>query len=281
LVAQALDEGMWYLDVLRKNEDGREIRRQVVGLQDRLWIVLDNLDSASAGTAEIIWRSSPGVVLRELEPNAYSLEAPDNPRRISLRLSAAQPMDVEPDPQGTAKWNSGVSANWKITASPAIRVSSLAEGPVFLAVFELNGRDEFRPATGRLEWTSASEWTVTLGEGGPAVSVERTGDLIRTTGPDGAATAAQITRVSSSALEHDEAARRSFSMAVDRFGTPFTLNLQRRWRVTALIAALAVVEVPALFLAHSRFSRWRYALLAMISAGWAALIAFIVCWLLP
>lgn len=258
-----------FFDVVRKNKDGRRIRRQVATLSGDLWIVIDQFVGSPSDEAELIWRFAPEVQLDRLEDRIFAIRNPASGKAISLSVLGKDSVRVEADASGSAGWNSGAVDSGEIVRSAAVRLVSGEEAPVFASIFraasEGNHADISEVPT--LSWRNERSWTVTQGA---SVQVSRNGDRIELVDSNSGLEQENFisNRHKLNADENRTEATDAFLAMQDRYGVPFRLAPKRRNRLSAVIglgaAAQFLVLIPlarrrqfsASALAWSGFAVW-------------------------
>jgi hypothetical protein len=277
LAALVADPAVAFFDVVRSNADGGRIRRQLVKVDDRFWLVLDAFKSQTAEEPETVWRFSPDVSIEPSAPDTYRLKTVS--RSMSLRLGGFSGWTAEADPNGSASWNSGLLSNGGIAPSPAIRVSApRATSQVLVAVFGANSAQEV-PVIGAIElrWDGTADWRVTIGSpGGTGVlAVERATDRLVVASSDATPVERKIVAAREQADRGEWDAETAFANASKRYGNPFQLLLERRIKVTMLIVFLAAAQFIVFRIARSRYPRLLPALLLGSAGAWLALALFL------
>jgi hypothetical protein len=262
-----------FLEMVRRNADGSEIRRQLVLVDGYHWVVLDSYHSDEPREAEVVWRFSPGVTLERTEGSeVYRLES-DLDSVLIARFIPNEEWRIEPDPDGEAKWNSGVVSDREIVPSPAIRGISSGTDLAIATVFSKGELGSHDGAT--LWWQSSEEWSLRLGHN-PAMVLQlrRNEDNLHVTSLDGETEDVQLNAIdeSATALEQENQA---YLEMTERFGEPIKFSVERRMKVSIAIMLAGLSQLLVFLLIRIRFSRLWLATLGLSLSFWLGLSLFL------
>lgn len=262
LVGSVIGEAVTFLNVLRTTEDGAAIRRQLIKIHDDTWILFDSFESATPGTAEVLWRLSPAIVVGYSSETEFALRSTRARQIMYMLVDGSGEMKIETDLSGSTEWNSGLMDDYRIGKSPAIRLTSSDTDVVIVTVFRLDNTNEENvgsvPVTWR--WKDAAHWQVAVAaKGYDDVSVERRSNVLRVTTDEATSRAFEIsTAIAETAAAPRQSALQALHRDTDHYGTPYQPMMERRAKVTVFIVVTAVAQLILFFLVRLKEDRlWR------------------------
>jgi hypothetical protein len=276
LLQFVVDDDFALLDTLRRNADGRTIRRQFLKIEDDMWAVLDSFTSDEPANAETVWRFSPSLELQPISSNQFVLLEPGSTQAIGMQIQSAGGFAIDADTQGALDWNSGLVFDGEIVPSPAIRVTTGSNHSPIATLIDWRGRAASNTSiTLGLQWDSETQWSITIGhETNGQLEVRRIDDQV------------QILKLGTNPVSKDLAkpARSDGSMsrpldayysALDRYGSPFAAQLARRGKVTLAIAIAGLMHLLSFaFVANASPVLWRTHF-ALSTLGWCTVCLFL------
>ena len=284
LVGMAVAPDQIFLDIRRINDSDDEIRRQLTKIGDRLWLILDSFDFSTNRVAEVIWRFSPEVKLRQETSDYYSLSVSKKKPKMSIKLLSNAAKEIHPDFGGNALWNSGVISNGDVVHSPAIRFAASDRSPVLVSIFERadNKNADSMPEFAHIDWRSNDSWTVTLySDMRDDRVIERRGSRIFINGVQSTAVQLKIQKFESeSELVYQKKALTALHRATRQYGQPFSAMLERRAKVAVAICITGVAQTMLFAIVCARRRRWWPPLFALSSISWTVMSFSLVFWYL-
>ncbi|MGH8195778.1 MAG: heparinase II/III family protein [Woeseiaceae bacterium] len=279
LIGSVTDDSMTFFEVLRTNADGSRIRRQLVNLGDEFRIVLDSLRSSSPKTAEIVWRFPPDVTLEKSGQGDVTLNSNVTNRNLSMKTGGTGSVTVDVDATGSADWNSGMIVRRKLSASPAVRMTSSGENPVFLTAFAFTDPADERPVDDWIhwQWNDEANWrfSVDTGQGGKINVIRKANSMqIWRDGFDPRELGIS-TDMDASADASRMAALRALERARDRYGVPFQPELRRRAKVTLAITVTGLIQLALFFYVRARRKGLWLPLVIASCIAWIGLLPFL------
>jgi hypothetical protein len=276
LEAFALDDESSFFDVIRRNSDGRAIRRQLIKAGPTFWIVVDSFTAPDDGTAETVWRFSPDLSLQASSTLGFELSSID--RKVSMGLASTGDLHVEAD-DGRADWNSGLISAGEIVRSPALRVLTGTDHEPVVTVFKLLDLPDASDAIESvdLRWNNQTDWKVYVSDhGDKSIVVERRAKHIVVNRTGMSSIEVQLSAGTPElGTEAMQQALDAYESAAHRYGEPFQLMLGRRTKLTGVIVAVAALQMVLFFIVRRRFHhRWRPILTVSVSI-WLGLSLFL------
>ena len=279
LVGSVLSEAVTFLHLLRTTGNGERIHRQLVKIQDDLWVILDSFESNAPKSAEVVWRLSPDIVLAPLGEDEIVLSPGHDRQKMRMLIGGSADVVVDPDVSGASQWNSGLLVDREIGKSPAVRVTSFGREAVIATIFRLAGDNDGTAGTftmGR-RWDDATSWqisVVTPDHGD--VNIERRAEAIHITTGEAAARQFRISaEVAEAAIVPRDLALQALVRNTERHNQPFRPRLQQRIKASLVIVVAAVAQLILLFLVRLKQDRLLLPLAICSSIAWLGLSLFL------
>ena len=273
LEGRSTGDAVEFLELVRRNVDGSEIRRQLVLVDGIRWIILDSYHADTPRAAEVLWRFSPGLSLKSATGSGiYRVASTDSPP-LGVQLIGNEDWIIESDPSGEAQWNTGVVSDRGVVPSPAIRGTSsgteLALATVFaIGPLGIQGDTNFN-------WQSNEEWSLSLGHGGDSTHrVERRANTITVT-----STAKKILEIRIFPVDSEStslaAAENAFRKMQQEYGKRIEFNLDRREKVSIAVVLATLLQLLALVAIPKWLPRMRIPTLTLSAVCWFSLCLFL------
>lgn len=284
LVGLAIEPNLFFVDIRRRNSDDSNVRRQLFQFGSRLWLILDSFEFSTERGAEVIWRFSPEVKLRERAPDYFDITVSKEKPKMSLQLWSSTAKEIDPDMDGNALWNSGVVSNYHVAPSPAIRFAASYHSPVLISIFERTDYEKIVniPKLAHVDWRGDNSWTITLSsEMRDDRVIERRSGQILIKGVESTTERLQINNFKSEdgSVYRDEALA-ALHLATRQYGQPFSAQLERRTKVSIAIFVTGIAQMLLFGITCARMPRVWPALFALSSVSWVVLTTFLNFWFL-
>lgn len=276
VLAQADAEGLRFLDLERRVDQGPTLRRQIVQLGAGLWFVLDQHADPAGRPMRVLWTADPELAMRPLGEDAFRLGAPDTRWSMQIDVTGGSPLDLKPLQGSRDPFGGWVAFDRRAWPAPALDVRAPRPGTWVMTRLALLRDTSARLPAPRIDHRSPDDWSVEFGGASAAVqTLRRQGrELVWTTG---AAGPAHERRVALAAPPGDGNARRAIDAARVAAGERFprfrTLEPQRAKASWALGALGAAVVVGVVLTARWR-PRWRQAAWATGNLAWLAVLTY-------
>lgn len=198
LRASAVSDSAALLDVERVGPSGAQIRRQVLALGGRQWLVLDHgIGPEDWRAFETVWTFSPDLTLRPLADDYYQVVAPTGQTlRVSMYSASGTALRLQPLRGSLAPFAGWAATTRGMVPAPAVRV--LSDPRAWTAtLFDLDRG----PVSVGVTVDSNEQWALRVRDWmvqrvGPVLHVERAGHrqaLALVPGPDVRPAQQQIT----------------------------------------------------------------------------------------
>lgn len=275
LLASAVDGQRLFVELARSTGAGR-LHRQLLRPAPGIWLVLDSSAIASGGpAAEVLWSLGPGLVARRRTADLWRAQAPARAPAMELGFAGAASGvqlatgDREPFAAMTALPDGRIVSNryWPV---------ALAAGQWTLAAWVATdgGADRLlKPPV--VDWRDERHWSIRLALRDGDALIARDGDTLQLQG-FAAAPGALTLRPAAPARGQLTAAVAAYRQA--RASHPlFRDLLHYRWRTTAALAGIALLQWPLWLWLYRRTSpAWLQAIaLPAALIGWCLLSAWL------
>jgi hypothetical protein len=279
LVGSVLDEAVTFLHLLRTNENGERIHRQLVKIHDDLWIVLDSFESHGPKSAEVVWRLSPDIVLTALGGNELLLAPGHGRQKMRMLIDGSTNVTVDPDVSGSSPWNSGLLVDREIGKSPAVRVTSLGRDAEIVTIFRLATDNDGKAGTFKIvrRWDDATSWQISVVSTDHAdVNVERRAETVHITVGEAAARPFRIsTEIAEAAIVPRDLALQAFDRNNERHDDPFRPRVPQRAKASLVIVVVAAAQLILLFIVRLKQDKLMLPLAIYSSIAWLGLSLFL------
>jgi hypothetical protein len=278
LAGTVTDDVVTYLDAQRGN-GGSSIRRQLAKVYDNTWILLDSFESPEGRPAELVWRLSPDIILDEISESEILLSSESTGKRMNLTILGSEKLQVDSDLSGTSEWNTGLMIGDEIGKSPAIRITASGKNFVVISVFRL---EEVKRATVghhpvKWSWKDAVHWQVsTSSEHAGEITVEREAGKIRVSTNEALARTLPISMgMAEAAAAPREDALRALSRSIEEYGIPYEPMSERRVKLTLVIVATTMAQLPVFFLLRRKRNKLALPLASCSFLAWIGLSLYL------
>jgi hypothetical protein len=273
LEGRSTGDAVEFLELVRRNIDGSEIRRQLILVDGMHWLVLDDYHADTPRQSEVLWRFSPGLSLESAPSNGlFRVESADG-SSLEVRLLGNEDWTIESDPSGTAKWNNGVVLDGEIVPSPAVRGTSSGTDMALATVFSL-GTSGMQGGSS-LRWRSSNDWNLSLGhDSDAALLVERRADRLTVTGADQMTQVLRILAVGSESNSLAQEEKALLQMQA-KYGQPLKFRLERRVKVSIAVVLTTLLQWLAFFFVRTWLPRIWTATLTLSIACWIGVCLFL------
>lgn len=267
------------IDVARTIEGGPRLRRQVVRIDDRRWLVLDSTQGEIGVPVDRLWTLAPHSEVQRHGARGYAARDPRSGWTLVLDFIGQAPPEVR-RLQGTLEPYGG----WAVVGSqplpaPALEVAQSPSRRWVATLLTLAEPGQPLPReTAMLHFGAEEAWRLVLDGGGRAFAgVERAGSRLLVHGEGGAHNEVVLSKAPDKPLA-DRASVQQALAATLREYPKFRPLVPYRLRLSQAVAAAAVAGIVlALLLAISRRRLPRALPLACLAGllFWAALAAWI------
>ena len=273
LESRGTGDALEFLELVRRNIDGSEIRRQLVLVDGFRWIILDSYHADTPRAAEVLWRFSPGLSLESVAGSAVHHVKSADSSRLVVHLIANEEWKIESDPGGRAQWNNGVVSDRGVVSSPAIRGTSSGTDLVLATAFSIGASEA--QSSSSLQWRSSDEWILSLGRGGnTALGVKRRANALTVTSTDQKTRNLRILSIDAESNSLASAEKAFQKMQAD-YGKPIQFNLERRVKVSIAVMLTTLLQWLAFFFVRTWLPRMWAATLTMSLACWIGVCLFL------
>lgn len=260
------------IDLERTGPKAYRVRRQVLNIGGRAWVVIDSASDPSEQSTRSIWRTHPDTrLLRGATPGEYLLMNARHSARLNAYFVGAGPLTVTEhrgvDP-AIAGW---VASNHVPVATSSIVVDQPSNGAWMLTAWSFATKNAVLSLTGRPTmdgWRDSEHWSLTLSLNGQAVRLERQGAEIRVHGGN---KSARLLRLQAGANEGPprETIRLAYAQIQASYGKYADLG-DYRAKVSKYLLGLFMLQEFMLLL-YGRFVRATSGVLRVaIGMGWLA-----------
>jgi hypothetical protein len=273
LEGRSTGDAVEFLELVRRNIDGSEIRRQLVLIGDNHWIVLDSYHADTPRQSEVLWRFSPGLsVERARGDGVFRAESADG-SSLEVQLLGNEDWVIESDLNGESQWNTGVVFDREVVPSPAVRGTSFGTDLSLATVFSISASEA--QSSSSLQWQSNEEWSLSVGRGpGEALRVERRANNLAVKRSDQMTQNLRILSVDGEAtvLAQEE---KAFLQMQAKYGQPIQFRIEQRVKVSIAVILATLMQWLAFFLVRTWLSRMWVATLTLSIACWIGLCTFL------
>jgi hypothetical protein len=273
LESRSTGDEVEFLELVRRNIDGSEIRRQLVLVGGKHWIALDSYHTDTPREAEVLWRFSPDLSVERARGNGvFRAESADG-SSLEVQLLGNEDWAIESDLNGEAQWNTGVVFDRELISSPAIRGTSSGTDLAIATAFSI-GASEAQSGSS-LQWQSNEEWSLSLGRGpGKALRVERQANNLAVKRSDQMTQNLRILSVDDEAtvLAQEE---KAFLQMQAKYGQPIQFRIEQRVKVSIAVMLATLLQWLAFFLVRTWLSRMWVATLTLSIACWIGVCLFL------
>ncbi|MEO6971843.1 MAG: heparinase II/III family protein [Rhodoferax sp.] len=264
---------MDWLDLERHNDDGFNVRRQLIKLSDLVWLVLDSSNSQLSKDLTRTWTFHPNLTLQVVHPgkNYRLISTTDDQRAMSVFFSGSSPPVVQSVREQMLPFAGWTVFDRKPRPAPALVVNQKGAGQWTMSTFALETAlvRSLSSMPVMTEWHDPEHFAISMNVDGSSIKVARQGQQLAFSS-NGSDNISEIVAVpNQQALR--EPVDRAFAQAVRQY-PHFKEVFAYRLRYTEWLAGLALILEGFFGLIRLRFrvleSRLRIALgLAWIATG--------------
>lgn len=266
------------IDLERRGPGPYRVRRQVVCVGPRLWVVVDTSSGVDGGRTRTIWTTSPGIRLTEAG-GGYDLANASSGKSLRAFFDGAS-STVRRTVEGSRSPFGGWSVvGGEVRTAPTVVVERPADGSWALAAWSLGDESKSEPtltAAPRMQrWAGAEDWEVVLPTPGGPVTLQRHQMRVEVS-------AALANRIWSLELEPgpDISQARAdlhaaFSEAKGKYGTA-DMSWVYRVKVTAVLLVVLLLNTIVLRVMRRYRPAWVALAGLMLAASWLGLSYYFV-----
>lgn len=246
LLAHGGTERVWILDLSRTATGGTEaVRRQVVAIDGRLWVVVDSTGKTAGRSLSTLWTSDPDTQVHRISDTDFRMRSKTTGREARLAILGrlqAQARLAKGSLEPFAGWtvNAGIP-----TPSPSIEAVSSDSKPLVITVLAVD-RDQvggLAAASGpALAPNAAADgWSIALAGDFGARSVRREGSELTVEFTDGSSSRVALAAAHMGVDERRSAIVAAYEAAASRRAR-FPDLLFYRYRVTWILLGLLLAQ---------------------------------------
>jgi len=268
-----LDDDIQFVDLQRDSEDYR-VRRQVVGLKQGSWLVLDFPVDRAGRVTQTVWTTSPTVLASEHEPGSYRLKAVGASSTLHLAIAGSDGHEARIYRGSVEPFAGWVADGGEVRPAPSIVTETSSGG--WTAVLWKAGESESDcwQGLGQRDIRSPEAWSVVIRDCADAWQVSREGPVVRLRINAGEEALFDL-QPADSGIRELQAAFASYNKVAAVTPT-FRDFLPWRIKVTQWILALVVLQVPVLLIFAIRSLRkFSSSITAAATLGWFGLGAYL------
>ncbi|MDH3673723.1 MAG: heparinase II/III-family protein, partial [Gammaproteobacteria bacterium] len=262
------------IDIERTGPPGYRVRRQVVGIDGRVYAVIDSADSLEGLGTRTVWRTHPAVNLAiDKTAGAYRLEAPRHGTSLIAFFLGSDPFQID-EYNGDAEWFGWLSVDLVPMPTPAIVVEHPPRATWMATVWSVEEKDENRALTSSAamnHWDNFENWSLVIPTSAGPLRVQRDSRDINVQFDVGAQASLSL-RAGVEVSEAREKLRKAWVAVHRTYGDRYRDLGYYRLKITKVLIILFLLQ--ELFFAASRWflARNAYAMLRGISvAGWVVI----------
>jgi hypothetical protein len=268
------------IDLERSGPSSYRVRRQVIHVGQRLWIVIDASSGAKGASTRTIWTTSPSVRLTENMAGDGAYMLTDSNSGQSLRAffdgtpgTARRKIESSNSPFGGWAVVGGI-----VRPAPAVVIEQPADGSWALASWSLTdgpGSElELVGAPRMHRWEGAEDWEVILPTTAGPVMLQRHHGQIHSSAPSGRTWSLELAPgpdVSKPTAD----LRAALATVSEKYGTA-DMSGTYRMKVTLALLVVLLLNAIALRVVWRYRPAWTSVLGFMLTAGWLLLSYYFV-----
>lgn len=168
------------IDLERRTDNGRMVRRQIVRIFPLTWVVIDSFNDVDTVDRSIVWTSDEGLLLRRGKvDNDFLIKPPKSSKELRLSILSEASSEIRIYKGELDPFRGWTIANGQPEPVPAVEIrSQTAKWLMSLFSIGEGGEDSAPQTPAMTSWESPESWTVELSVGGNEVSLERRGESI-------------------------------------------------------------------------------------------------------
>ena len=179
LLAYAADTRSHLLDVARTLDAGPRLRRQVVQIDAKTWVVLDSIAASIARPVDRLWTLAPNLLVED-DGAGLIAKDPATGWRLRIEFLGDRPLAVRRMRGSLEPFGGWVTDGPQPVASESTEISQEPGSRWTAAVFSLLPPDA-EPGASRsvMHYTAEDDWSVSVASGGPhPIDVQRRRDQL-------------------------------------------------------------------------------------------------------
>lgn len=171
-----------FIDLVRNEESGFTLRRQILRLGDEKWIVLDFSEDKQNRETRTVWNAGPSIDIEKCQAcngNVFILRSTKSNRPMKVHLISSADIktrNVEGSINPITGW---IATRNEIIETPSIIVEHSSDELLMLTYFDLSPDNMEKASLVEIDapkWKSAEEWVINIGA---EFRVSRTGDVVK------------------------------------------------------------------------------------------------------
>ena len=258
------------VELERRNDSGFVVRRQIIDIDSRIWIVLDAYRGAPTPGVEVVFNFSSRVRSGTMSSsNCHAMDGSVSPRTMEVCFVAPTGLKVLPlfgDTSPFGGWE--IDAERRINPAPALRISHPAPAAWLASIWSISAT---HPLTPQVAWESPSSWRITLSKADPPTTISRHDKVISISGFSGqlAGEHAVTLHPLSNPSEEHRRINGALQRTAKRYPKTENLFIDYRLRVLAVLALLWVAQELVLFgIARTSWKRFTISLRGLSFVCW-------------
>lgn len=271
VLGSASENGIYALDLLRSGPVDFSVRRQIVFVQPGIWVTIDTFTDGPGRTARVVWGTDvQNRIVQGPVPGAYTVVPASNDYLMRTYISSSGVLKssiVRASVEPFAGW---VENEYSPAPADAIVIELPSENSWLANVSVLDtdppgGKVAERALT---EWEDAENWQVGIGSEPHSIIVSRMGKEIAVTGA--ALPSPLRTQLQPLAVDEDwqRQSQTLFEVAETRYNSGFADLRSYRLQLSAVILALAVLQILAVTITRRALPTCLAFLRTATTAGW-------------
>jgi hypothetical protein len=267
-------DGLAAIDLERTGPQGYRVRRQVLDIKDRLWIVIDSAHNPTGRPTRTVWRTYPDVrVLGGKTQGMYRLVSTRVRTSVDASLFASGPVSIQKY-RGSYEPFAWIAVDGVPSRTSVLVIDQPPNTSWLAFVWGVESPDTGSRLTGTpamRRWVDSGDWLLAVPTSHGTLQVERKGTKVRVSRADG--DKASIDLISGAAGFDTVDAKRKLQQAyaATKARYPKYRNLIRyRASITKILIGLVLLQ-ELFFFVYTRLSAPLYGAFRLASVvGWLA-----------
>lgn len=165
-----------FIELERIRPDGYRATRQVIHVQNNMWVVIDQIEDPANRRSQVIWTTNPDVAISKTGSHNYRLHGRQSGSTLAVTILGSNGVKVSPVVSGSTDPFAGWVADFtRVQKAPALVVDLPAESwsVNFWRLLPANDAPDSAAGPEMVSWQSSARWKMVLPAANGMISLRR------------------------------------------------------------------------------------------------------------
>jgi hypothetical protein len=284
LVYSSQDASLPALDLLRTADSGYRVHRQIVGIDEGAWLVLDSHQNVQSGGAGSTWTVASDVVLSDSDDNGcYRLKAGSG-NSLSACFGGSDGVSIRAIRGSTNPFGGWVVEKGRVLASSAVRIENETDDFWTAVVWRLDDgataeSDAGNPSFSMVDWQGPNRWSLRISGGASGATLVRADRSISIGDTNGVDSLGRVSLDATPDVDQELLAlHQAFQDAKAKYPRVRNMLLPYREKMSMALAAVLFLQEAVLLLIGLRFVKTQRMLRLLSIIAWSGGAVWLHAW---